>query len=299
MLTAPRSLAWVSETLPSPGLQEVVVETRVSAISIGSELPLYQGIMSVSHPRRMGYENVGRVVACGPSVQHLRPGDRVVGFYGQRTLALVPEHMLLPVPKDVSDSLALLAILTCDAAKGVRRLAPLPEEIVLITGAGAMGLLTLFILRAYGVMAVDVVEPLVARHALAYKLGARQVLRPEALAERGEIYTLAFECSSRNSAFSLLQEHMGEHGRICITADGNLEPLMLIPAFHKRELQVIGSSDGWDYQKHAAWYFQYVQQHRTHLDLLFEKEILHTELIETFAQLDHGEIQPVKVLVHY
>jgi alcohol dehydrogenase len=67
------------------------------------------------------------------------------------------------VPEDVSDGLALLAILSCDVAKGIRKVAPSPEEPVLVTGAGAIGLLTVFVLRAYGTRNVDVVEPLAQR----------------------------------------------------------------------------------------------------------------------------------------
>ncbi len=55
------------------------------------------------------------------------------------------------------------------------------------------------------------------------------------------------ECSSRNDAYALLQNQMQRNGRICITADENLEPLVLAPSFHCKELSTVGSSDGWDY----------------------------------------------------
>src|SRR5258706_169918 len=110
--------------------------------------------------------------------QQLLVGERVVGFYGHRTAALVPASKAIRVPEGVSDELALLTILTCDAAKGVRKITPLPEEPVLVTGAGAIGLFTLFILKAYGSAAVDVVDPAERRHRLARALGARAVWRP-------------------------------------------------------------------------------------------------------------------------
>jgi alcohol dehydrogenase len=247
----------------------------------------------------MGYENVGIVVDCGDAVQRVRCGDRVVAFYGQRTHAVVPEERVIVVPDGISDALAILSILTCDTARGVRKLAPRPEETVLITGAGAIGLLTLFILRAYGVAQVDVVEPLAERHTLAHLLGARNVLRPEDMPGKSGEYTVAFECSSRNEAFALLQQQMQQQGRICITADGNIEPLVLTSDFHEKELQITGSSDGWDYHKHAAWYFRNVQQHSTYLEQLFELRIDRDELISTFEQLAQGNIRPVKAFVSY
>lgn len=302
-LTAPRSLAWITEDLPPIGPHDVLVQTRAGAISIGSELPLYDGTSRASHPpqypRSMGYENVGIVVACGTSVQRVQCGDRVVAFYGHCTHAVVPEARVIKVPAGISDALAILSILTCDAAKGVRKIVPMPEEVILITGAGAIGLLTLFILRVYGVAQVDVIEPRIERHSLAYLLGARNVWHPQDASIESTKYAAAFECSSRNEAFALLQQLVQRQGRICITADGNIEPLVLTSDFHEKELQTIGSSDGWDYHQHAAWYFHEVQQHATHLERLFELRIARDELISTFKQLADGDIHPIKIFVSY
>lgn len=303
LLAAPQRLEWVSMVLPPLGARDVLVQTRTGAISTGSELPYYlgnsRGSKPTSYPRMTGYESVGTVLACGAAVQHIRVGERVVAFYGHRTHAIVLETKAIAVPDDIPDALAILAILSCDAAKGVRKLAPQPDEPVLVTGAGTMGLLTLFILKAYGVAVVDVVEPRRERHALAYKLGARHVLRPQEMPETSESYAAGFECSSSNAAFALLQQQMQQDGRICITADGNKEPLVLAPAFHEKELRLVGSSDGWDYHAHAAWYFQYLRQHPTCLEALFEARVSADALIATFAQLATGAIQPLKVLVDY
>ncbi len=303
LLTSPKCLQWLPAVLPPLGAHDVLVQTRTGAISIGSELPLYCGTARASkptrYPRMTGYESAGIVLACGSQVQTVQAGDRIVSFYGHSTHAVVPETKVIKVLDDISDPLAILVILTCDAAKGVRKLASLPEEPVLITGAGTMGLLTLFILKAYGSQYIDVVEPQQRRHALASRLGARTVFFPHDLPSTSETYPVAFECSSRNEACALLQNHMRRNGRICITADGNLEPLTLIPAFHEKELNIVGSSDGWDYQKHAHWYFHEIQQEANHLEQLFEKEIAHTELTPTFEQLAREHSPPVKILVHY
>src|SRR5947209_3618603 len=220
LLTAPGQLEWVAETLLPLDSYDVLVETRTGAISIGSELPLYCGTARTGHPprypRMLGYESVGLVRECGSEVHRVRPGDRVVSFYGHRTHAVVPEAKVIVVPDGISDALAVLVILTCDAAKGVRKLAPLSEEPVLISGAGTMGLLTLFILKAYGCARVDIVEPLQERHALASRLGASSVFFPHELASPRETYPVAFECSSRNEACALLQSQMRHNGRICI-----------------------------------------------------------------------------------
>jgi len=303
LLIAPRQLAWATENLPPLQAHEVLVQTRAGAISSGTELPHYcataRSTEPPRYPRMTGYESVGIVSACGSDVQRLHVGERVVAFYGHRTRAIVPENKALPIPDGISDALALLAILSCDAAKGIRKVAPAEDEPVLITGAGTMGLLTVFILTAYGVRAVDVVEPRAQRRELAVQLGARAALSPREIASRSDFYPVGIECSSRSAAFELLQEKMQQEGRICVLADGNIEPLVLAPAFHEKELSIAGSSDGWDYQEHARWYFKVAQEHAYKLEQLFDYQTTARELIGTFAKLASDTIAPTKVLIRY
>ncbi len=300
-MTAPRSLEWISEELPPPGPDEVLVETIAGAISIGSELPQYRGTARSSrpmaYPKMTGYENVSRVLACGSAVTQVREGDRIVAFYGHRTHAILAEARAILVPQAISDELALLAILTCDVAKGIRKVNPKPDEAVLVTGAGAIGLMTVFMLKAMGVQRADVVEPRAERRRLAERIGAHAAFPPEQPPEQS--YSVGIECSSRDAAFRLLQERMARGGRVCILADGNIEPLALAPAFHEKELLVVGSSDGEDYPAHARWYFEVVQEDSRGLEQLFDYRTTAEALPQTFERLATGETAPVKVLVQY
>jgi alcohol dehydrogenase len=224
----------------------------------------------------------------------------VLAFYGHRTHAVAPAGKVIPVPPRMPDDLALLAILSCDAAKGVRAAAPRYDEAALITGSGTMGILTLFMLRALGLNTVDVVEPRPERHALAARLGARRVLTPEEAERAGNAgYDVAFECSGRDAAFALLQGQTRVGARLCVLSDGNIEPLTLTPDFHRKELQVRGSSDGWDYQRHAAWFFARIGAGPHPVSDLFDLRVEAPALPDTFASIASGAIHPRKVLVIY
>jgi alcohol dehydrogenase len=303
MLTVPRRLQWVREVLPEPGPEDVLIQTTSGAISVGSEIPQYLGTSRSAapprYPRMTGYESVGRVTRRGALAQGIQVGDRVISFYGHRTQAVVPATSAIRVPDDVSDAVALLAILTCDVAKGMRKLMPLPEQPIAISGAGAIGLLTLVMLSAVGCYQVDVVEPLPERRELAHRLGARAVLAPEDLGEQDEAYALGFECSSRDQAFGMLQRLVRPQGQICILADGNLEPLTLTPAFHRKELRIVGSSDGWDYHAHAQWYFSILGQRFSPLEAMFDCRVFAVDLAATFARLADADRRCIKVLVQY
>src|ERR1700730_16131114 len=69
LLIAPRQLEWVPEELSELQPHEVLIQTRASAISLGTELPHYCGTSRHTKPRlypyMMGYESLGTVIACG------------------------------------------------------------------------------------------------------------------------------------------------------------------------------------------------------------------------------------------
>ncbi|HST89488.1 MAG TPA: zinc-binding alcohol dehydrogenase [Ktedonobacterales bacterium] len=304
LLTGPLRLEWVDEELPEPGPGQALIATTAGAVSVGTELPEYLGTARHSapprYPRMTGYESVGVVVAVGAGVTRPRVGERVFGFYGHRTRALVAAEKAIPIPSAVSDRLTLLAILSCDVAKGVRTLRPWIAESALVTGAGTIGLLAVWTLRALGVMRIDVVEPIQARRTLARRLGARDTFVPDASGMRGanaDGYDLGIECSSRADAFALLQERMRHGGRICVLAGGTIEPLA--PAFHERELLVVGSSDGWDYPTHAAWFFAAARDTAADLERIFDHETTPADLPATFARMADGALAPIKVFVRY
>lgn len=300
-LSSPHTLIGQEETLPSLGAHDVLLETIAGSISIGTELPQYRGdertSNPITYPRMTGYENVARVKSVGQLVTTFRVDDQVVAFYGHRSHAVLHENRPIPVPVYTSAEYALSVILTCDVTKGIRKLNPMPDTRVLVTGGGAIGLFTLAMLKAYGVTQVDVVEPLVYRQQLAVELGATHIYTPQDTLPND--YEMAFECSSRQSAFALLQRTLLDHGKICILADGNIEPLVLLPDFHQKELTIVGSSDGWDYHRHAHWFFDMIQHEKPPLSKLFDVRIKHTQLPETFAQLADESLSAVKVLVDY
>ncbi len=242
--------------IPGPG--EVWLKTLAGAVSVGTEGPLYRGDAREAEPRpyplMTGYESLACVVRVGEGVSNVRAGERVVSTYGHRTAACVPARGLMTVPDGIPDEISLLAVLSNDSSKGVGKLTLNRNDAVLVTGAGAIGLLALHRLRWLGIEDINVLEPLPTRRDLALKFGARAVFSPETLPADAR-YDAGVECSSRQTAFAALQRHLNPHGRICVLSDGNLEPLVLLPEFHARELRILASSDGDDYPAHAAAFF--------------------------------------------
>lgn len=299
-LEFPYRVGWSEGELPPPQPDEVLVKTILGSISTGSEVAQFKGEDPIASarplPRKLGYENVAEVVQCGSQVQELRPGEYVLGTYGHRDYAVVPANSLVPIAAPAPG--ALLAILGSDTAKGIAKLELSLRFPLLITGAGAVGLLTLFNLSARGYRVVDVVEPDPTRLALARKFGARYGFAPEQLpASVAGSYAGGFECSANSAAFLLLQNQMAPGGQICVLSDARLKPLPLSPAFHDKELRVYGSSNGLDYRAYARWFFAHAKRYP--LEEIFDAQIRFAELPETLAAMAEERIRPRKVLVVY
>ena len=301
ILKGPKQLKWEINEIKDIQDDEIIVKTIAGAISIGAELPQYNGSdvteTNPFYPRKTGYESYGEVIQVGNKVTHVNVGDKVVSFYGHETIGIVKGHKVIRVPSSIQPKVALLSILSCDAAKGVLKLNPRQDEKVLITGMGVIGLLACNFLKYYvGIEHVDVVEPNKNRRDFAKKFGPKNIYDSEE--KIIETYNYGFECSATNSGFHTLQKTLKTNGEICILSDGNIEELTLTANFYQKELQIIGSSDGSDYQKHADWFFEEIGK-TPFIEEIFQHEIHYTSLIECFDELSLGIIKPLKVYVSY
>jgi threonine dehydrogenase-like Zn-dependent dehydrogenase len=165
----------------------------------------------------VGHEVVGEVIEVGDEVKHLSVGDRVTLQYNPNCVSagvqplchscaadnynlceygplpgpqpcgggwseemLVHEQQLFRIPPALSDEQAVLLESAAAAIHAVLRRLPQPDERVLIIGAGAVGLLTLQVLRA---LAPQVEISVLARHSFqveqATRLGASHIIYPQ------------------------------------------------------------------------------------------------------------------------
>src|SRR5437879_1516014 len=114
--------------LPRPGPRDILVRTRLTQVSAGTEVNAIRARRSgvptgevANLP--LGYTSVGTVEAVGTEVTGFVPGDRVLGDGPHASQWLVTQtaaesaeaqdsgHGLLPVPDEVDDASAAFAIL--------------------------------------------------------------------------------------------------------------------------------------------------------------------------------------------
>lgn len=178
--------------VPIPGHRQVLVRTHRSLISSGTERmllefgragwlgkarqqpdklrlildkvrtdglgPTVESVRNkLDQPVRLGYCNVGTVVAAGESVTRLRIGDRTVSNGNHAEFVVVPETLCARVPETVNDDEAPFAVIGAIALHGIRLLQPTLGECVVVTGLGLIGLIAVQLLRAHGcrVLGID------------------------------------------------------------------------------------------------------------------------------------------------
>ena len=195
---------------PAPGPGEVLVEVAAAGIC-GSDLELLDGrrpAAYVRYPVVPGHEWAGRVLAAGPGVDGLAPGDPVVaeglracgvcdrcaegrtnicsaayaetGFTLPGALAerlVVPAGLVHRLPADRPvEAAALLEPAACVASGLLEAGLPLPGSRVAVVGDGPLGLLALLLLRTTSPAELVLVGARPARSAFGPGCGATQVV---------------------------------------------------------------------------------------------------------------------------
>jgi 2-desacetyl-2-hydroxyethyl bacteriochlorophyllide A dehydrogenase len=220
-LKASRSIEIVDlpDDEPPPG----EVKLRVAFCGIcGSDMHEYESAqpfraMGMLQPV-MGHEFSGRVVAAGDGVRHLHAGQLVVGNPGPGCGACaycdagrenlcragslggtgyirpgayaeyvtISERAAVPLPDDADARAAALTEPFAVARHGLIQGHYRPDELLVVAGAGPIGLLTVIAARAMGGTRIIVSEPLAGRRAAAEACGASHVVEPSELIEASQ-----------------------------------------------------------------------------------------------------------------
>lgn len=174
----------------TPGAKDVVVKTAFSTISSGTERAKISGDPNVNastdqsdvspFPRTSGYNSAGIVVEVGCDVTSVKPGDRVVVFWGHhKVYNTVPEENVVRIEDDrISLQEAAISFIATFSMAGMRKTRLEIGESVLIMGQGLLGQLAVQLTKAAGAVPVIAVDPVPERRETALKLGADYALDP-------------------------------------------------------------------------------------------------------------------------
>ena len=160
---------WIEKARSQPDKVKMVLDK----VKTDGLAPTIEAVRSkLDQPLPLGYCNVGIVQDNGST--KYKVGTRVVSNGHHAEIVRVPQNLCAEVPENVDDESAAFTVLASIAMQGVRIANPNIGEVVVVTGLGLIGLITVQILKANGcrVLGIDFDS---SKCALAREFGAESV----------------------------------------------------------------------------------------------------------------------------
>ncbi|MBO3798709.1 MAG: zinc-binding dehydrogenase [Thermoproteota archaeon] len=162
----PKSVVIEDRELPQLKGDEVLIRTKRSLISIGTELTILSGEFPPQsywanygkYPFIPGYNNIGMVIDVGPDADRSLIGKTVASYSPHAMYVSASQKDVMLVPQNVTEDEASFFTIAEIVMNGVRRSQLSFGESVVIYGAGILGQLTARICKIAGAMPVIVVD---------------------------------------------------------------------------------------------------------------------------------------------
>jgi|ETNmetMinimDraft_20_1059909.scaffolds.fasta_scaffold04334_2 predicted dehydrogenase/threonine dehydrogenase-like Zn-dependent dehydrogenase len=308
--------------LQSHGIKKTisVIQERISSNGTGGEILV-----------PLGYSCSGRVVSIGEGVTLFKPGDLVACAGANKAthseLVVVPENLVVHVPKECSMKDASSVAVGAIAMQAVRRSEVALGESVAVIGLGLVGLLNAKMLQCSGarVLGIDIDETRVDK---AKALGIN-----EACSEAAEIHRtvnnftrkmgvdvcLVAAGSKDNSILQTATEITRKKGRVVIVG---LVPMQFdINPFLRKELDLLASiscgpgryddkyeEKGFDYPyAYVRWtekrnmeeYLRLLAQDKIDLSMVASEEFAIDNAVDAYDLLEKGNAKSTGIFINY
>ncbi|WP_446215607.1 dehydrogenase [Micromonospora sp. IBHARD004] len=242
-----------SVTLPAPGPDEVLVRTRYSGVSRGTETLVFAGRVPADQyatmrapfqegdfpaPVKYGYLSVGEVEE-GPDA--LR-GRTVFCLHPHQSAYVVPADAVVVVPEAVPAARAVLAGTVETAVNALWDAAPLVGDRVTVVGGGMVGCSVAALLARFPGVRTELVDADPARAGVAAALGVDFALPADAAVGRDLVVHASASADGLQRSLELLRPEgtvleLSWYGDRPVT-------LSLGGAFHSRRLRIQSSQVG-------------------------------------------------------
>jgi threonine dehydrogenase-like Zn-dependent dehydrogenase len=238
------------------GPTEVLIRTRVSLLSGGTEGAWFQGLplpggAAATYPRPTGYAGVGEAIAVGGPAAGVAVGDLVYSMSPHASLARVDaaRTLCLPVPADLPPEEAVFARLITVPLATLRTSAARAGDRAAVVGLGLVGNLGAQVLESAG-LATTGVDLVPARRALAERCGVTATIDPREDGAIQPAHRLVLEASgtARGAVTAIALAQIG--GEVSLvgtpwTADPSVASREILEPVHVRFITL---RSGWEWQ---------------------------------------------------
>jgi 2-desacetyl-2-hydroxyethyl bacteriochlorophyllide A dehydrogenase len=323
VFVAPRRVELREVEVEEPAADSVLVATECSGISGGTELLAYRGEVdpdlalddtlgalagTFAYPFRYGYSAVGRVERPAGG---LREGQLVFAFHPHQDRFVVAADQAVPVD-GLDPAAATIYPLVETALQVSLDAAPRLGELVVVTGLGAVGILTAALLARTGAEVVGC-EPLPARREIAAAFGVESV-PPERLEEvigersGGRGADLVVEASGLPEVLGNALKLLAHEGSalVCSWYGTRMAPLPLGAEFHRRRLEIRSTQVSslpavlgarWDRRRRGELAWRLARD--LPLEALATREFAFERAGDAYACLDAGPGELIHAVLRY
>lgn len=263
--TAPSQVEILEQDLPALQSGEVLVESLCSAISPGTEMLVYRGLLpkdvpvdecfpgmeqGFSYPLAYGYAIVGRIVEIGKAVNKDWLDRLVFAFHPHATHFVTGVSSVQKIPDPIGPEGACILPNMETAVNLVQDAAPLLGERALVFGQGILGLLIAALLREFPLASLSTVDRYPLRRKTSLSLGVTAALDPEKSDFRKQVRKslpagadLTIEVSGAPEALNEAIALTGFGGRVIVGSwyGEKRVTLDLGGAFHRSRIKLVAS----------------------------------------------------------
>ena len=321
--TAPETVEIREITVDPLEPSELLVETRASAISAGTELLVYHNEMpsglqadetldaldtDLTYPISYGYAASGVVTAVGRDVSDDWLGRTVFSFVPHQTRFSADPDDVVPLPAGTEPEVGTLLPSVETATNVVLDAAPRIGERVVVLGAGVIGLCTTRLLSSFPLAELVVVDPIEHRRELALDTGADRVTAPDEITDAIDDVDLVIELSGQPSALDDALAVVGYDGRILVGSWYGMKraPIDLGGRFHRDRIEIVSSQVStispelrgrWSRDRRLDTAIDWLE--RIDVSELISHRIPFARADEAYELLDSKQDNPVQVVLEY
>jgi 2-desacetyl-2-hydroxyethyl bacteriochlorophyllide A dehydrogenase len=311
--------------VPEPGPDQVLIRTRRTLISTGTELTILSGEFPPESawsaygrfPFIPGYDNVGTVTELGEGVDRSWRGQRVGTYAAHAAWVTAPVAALRPIADQVGDEQAAFFTLAEIVMNGVRRGQVTWGEAVVIYGAGLLGQLAARFCRLAGARPVIVVDVSEGRLELLPQGVCRaqgkdgEVVESVAELTRGRMADVVFEVTGIPELVPEEFQVLRPQGRMVVLSSPrgssafdfhdlcNAPSYTIIGAHNSSHPPLETPGTPWTQQRHAALFFDLLSDGAMEVSSLISHRVPFRSAPQVYQMLLRDRTQAMGVLLEW
>jgi len=313
--------------VPEPRSGELLIKTRCTLISTGTELTILSGQFPPDSrwaaygrlPFVPGYDNVGEVIDVGPGGDKSWIGRRVATYGPHAQYVAMPADSARVIHRDIADEHAAFFTIAEIVMNGIRRGGVCWGESVVVYGLGLLGQLTVRFCRLCGarpVVAVDVAQSRLERlprQAAVIPVNAERQDVPTVVKEatKDRMADVVFEVTGNQQTIPQQVRLLRKLGRLVVLSSPrgpiefdfhdlcNAPSISIIGAHNVSHPQHETVHTPWTQHRHAELFFDLVADGEIVLDPLISHRAAYTEAPGLYEMLLRDRSEAMGVILNW